>query len=85
MSRPIDPLGVRNCFKRSHAGTARGQLEAKHVVGGFILLIIGEPLLNVGGQFQASLSTTSVFSEIEAAVIAVLIVAVIAAAALERE
>jgi len=80
MSRPIDPLGATHRFKRSHKGNARGQLEAKHVIGSIILLVIGKSLLNAGVQFQASLSTTSVFSEIEAAVVALLFVIVIAAA-----
>lgn len=82
MSRPIDTLGAKHRFEQSYPGTARGQLDAKHIIGGVILLIIGKPLLNVGAQFQASLSTTSAFSEIEAAVVALLFIIAIAAAAL---
>lgn len=85
MSRPIDPLGETHRFKRSHEGTARGQLEAKQIIGSIILLVIGKPLLNAGAQFQASLSTTSVLSEIEATVVALLFVIAIAAAALGFE
>lgn len=76
---------IKHRFNSSHAGTACGQLEARYVVGDLILLVIGKPLLNVGAQLRGSISTISAFSEIEAAMIALLFVVSIAAAILGFE
>lgn len=84
MSRLIEPSVVKNrvCWLRT--GDTRGQLDGKYIIGGLILLVLVNPLLNAAAQLQAGFASTPAFSEVEAAVIAVLFVAVIVVALFEE-
>lgn len=80
MSRLIESSVVRNRIWWLRTGATRGQLNGKYIIGGLILLVIANPLLNAVAQLQAGFASTPAFSEIEAAVVAVLFGAVIVAA-----
>jgi len=79
MSRLIESV-VKNRFWWLRTGATRGQLNGKYIIGGLILLVLANPLLNAAAQLQAGFASTPAFSEIEAAVVAVLFVAVIVVA-----
>jgi len=79
MSRLIESV-VKNRFWWLRTGATRGQLNGKYIIGGLILLVLANPLLNTAAQLQAGFVSTPAFSEIEAAVVAVLFVAVIVVA-----
>ena len=84
MSRLIESSVVRNRVWWLRTGATRGQLNGKYIIGGLILLVLVNPLLNAAAQLQAGFASTPAFSEIEAAIVAVLFVAVIVVALFEE-
>ena len=50
----------------------RGQLEPQHLLGAFVLILIGGPLIAAAGDLQDGLATSPAFSEFWAGIIAVL-------------
>ncbi|UTF55831.1 hypothetical protein [Natronosalvus rutilus] len=81
--RVIERLAISRVTKPRPAeptGRSRGQVTPRLILGGFVLVLIAGPLAAAAVDIQDRLASTSTFSPLAAAVIALLIIAVIVAA-----
>lgn len=54
------------------SSSQRGQLEPQHLLGAFVLILIGGPLIAAADDLQDGLATSPPFSEFWAGIIALL-------------
>lgn len=72
------PRGVWNTDQKQD----RGQIDARHILGAFIVIVLVGPLATVAIDIQSSLASRPEFSWLFATIIALLIVGAVLAAAL---
>lgn len=83
----LHPVGMSDKLREFDEARdqGKGQIDPRAMLGLFVVIVIGGPLVKVALDIQSSLASTSTFTPLTAAVIALLIVAAVIAAILAPE